>query len=130
MNTNLLANDYVRSVNPMYAPRLATDSLFEMQAGSFNYKGIYDNAVRFVEGHQSLNEELWLLFVEQFRSKTDANGGWRGEYWGKMMRGACWVYKYTQNPKLYDMLKASVLDLISTQDELGRISAFSLSSSR
>ena len=126
MNTNLLANDYVKKVNPMYAPRLSTDALFEAEAGSFNYTGIYDEAIRFVEDHQSLNVELWELFVEQFRSTTDANGGWRGEYWGKMMRGACWVYKYTQNPKLYETLKNAVLDLISTQDELGRIAAYTL----
>ena len=38
----------------------------------------------------------------------DENLGWRGEYWGKMMRGACITYKYTQSSKLYGILENTV----------------------
>ena len=52
-------------------------------------------------------------------------GGWRGEYWGKMMRGACFTYSYTRNPQLYKILPATVKDLMSVQEENGRISSYS-----
>ena len=31
--------------------------------------------------------------------------GWRGEYWGKMMRGASMLVKYTKNEDIYKILK-------------------------
>lgn len=109
----------------VYGVRVRTDAMFQLPAGSFDYTGEYDKANRFVERHQLLNEELWKNFVEMFRIRPDAeNRGWKGEYWGKMMRGACWTYKYTQNPELYKTLKASVLDLLSTADDDGRISSY------
>ena len=42
-----------------------------------------------------------------------------------MMRGACITYKYTQNQKLYEILEKTACDLLSAQDELGRISTYS-----
>lgn len=111
--------------NKTYLPRIATDSLFEAEAGSFNYTGVYDEATRFVEGHQVKNTTLWKLFVKQFRIQPDAEtGGWRGEYWGKMMRGACWVYKYTQDKELYSILEDTVRDLMTTQEPSGRVSSY------
>ena len=113
--------------NKVYLPRLKTDALFEAAPGSFAYTGEYDRAAKFVESHQSKNKALWKIFVEQFKERVDPqNGGWRGEFWGKMMRGACWIYKYTKDAELYEILKASVIDLIDTQDELGRISSYTV----
>lgn len=111
--------------NPMYKTRLSTDTLFELPAGSFSYTGAYDAAVRFVEGHQSKNRVLWETFTEQFRLQADSeDGGWNGEFWGKMMRGACRVYSYTRDKALYEILEASVLDLLSAQEENGRFSTY------
>ena len=109
----------------MYQKRLITDVLFEAEVGSWNYTGEYDRAARFVEEHQVMNPALWTTFVEQFRVQLDAeDGGWRGEYYGKMMRGACWIYKYTKNEKLYRTLDATVRYLLSCQEENGRISSY------
>ena len=52
---------------------------------------------------------LWAKFVDVFRSQPDAvNQGWRGEYWGKMMRGACYTYRAlsakTPDDELYAVL--------------------------
>lgn len=71
---------------------------------------------------------LWAVFVHQFRigDVDDRDEGWRGEYWGKMMRGACFTYAYTQNEKLYRVLTDTVKDLLCTQDEKGRITTYSL----
>ena len=51
--------------------------------------GIVDFTAKFVQNHQLLKTRLWDLFANQFVLRTDgSDGGWRGEYWGKMMRGA------------------------------------------
>ena len=114
-----------RIENKTYLPRLTTDVLFEAEAGSFNYSGTYDEATRFVEGHQVKNTRLWKLFVKQFRIQPDSEtGGWRGEYWGKMMRGACWIYKYTGDAELYSILEDAVRDLMTTQEPSGRFSSY------
>ncbi len=114
-----------KSLNKMYAPRLKTDNMFEMAPGSFSYNGEYDRAARFVEAHQSKNKTLWSAFVQLFRCPTDAlDGGWSGEFWGKMMRGACWIYKYTQDEELYGIIDGAIRDLLTTQNEDGRFSSY------
>ena len=62
------------------------------------YSEAFDQFVRFVEQEQLLRTDLWERFVRQFKMDADQDGGWRGEYWGKMMRGGCLVYAYSQNP--------------------------------
>lgn len=91
------------------------------------YNGFVDETFSFVEKHQLNRPELWARFVQQFREDADFDAGWRGEYWGKMMRGASLVYMYTKNQKLYEILKQTVLDMINSADENGRISSYSVS---
>lgn len=88
------------------------------------YSGFVDDAFRFIEDSQLLSPELWRRFVQQFREDADYEAGWRGEYWGKMMRGASLVYQYTRNPELYDILKETIVDMINSADETGRISSY------
>ena len=91
------------------------------------FKGIIDETIRRTESVQLLDEELWKRFVQQFRSRSDsADARWRGEYWGKMMRGACLTYSYTQNEELYGALTETVRDMLSVQEENGRISSFNI----
>ena len=93
----------------------------------YKFNGIIDQSVKFVENTQILREDLWKRFVYQFKEEdADHEGGWRGEYWGKMMRGACFVYEYSQNPKLYQVLTATVEDMLTAEDELGRISTYAV----
>ena len=81
--------------------------------------------MRFIAEHQSKNTTLWRTFVEQYKNPVDAtDAGWRGEFWGKMMRGATWVYKYTNDEELYAVLEESVLELLSAQDAEGRFSTY------
>ncbi len=120
----------IYSAHPFNYNRLKTDELFTLPEGSVNLKGNLDYAVRFIEDYQLMSPELWAKFVTQFRATQpkadDADDGWRGEYWGKMMRGACFTYAYTQNAKLYEVLTETVKDMMTTQDELGRISSYSV----
>lgn len=116
--------------HPFYRDRLKTDRLFSLGEGTVRIAGELDDATRFIEDYQLLDAPLWAKFVTQFRDTTpkadDENHGWRGEYWGKMMRGACFVYSYTQNPALYRVLTDTVCDMMTTQDALGRISSYSV----
>jgi len=92
-----------------------------------NLGGIVDIMCRFVEENNLMDSKKWKLFVSQFVIRMDGdNEGWRGEYWGKMMRGASMTYLYTKNKKLYDILTETVVDLLETQDEFGRIATYSI----
>lgn len=96
------------------------------------FEGMINDTIHFIEDFQLLDEPHWKRFVEQFRIHSDVEeifwpfNGWRGEFWGKMMRGACFVYAYTRNEKLYDILTKTVEDIISTGEENGRISSYPL----
>lgn len=69
---------------------------------------------------------LWEKFADQFRTMPDgADAGWRGEFWGKMMRGAAMIYATLQRDGLYNAMRASVLDMLTVADGEGRVSSYS-----
>ena len=93
----------------------------------YKFNGILDQSVKFIEEVQLLREDLWRRFANQFKEDdADRDGGWRCEYWGKMMRGACFVYEYSQNSDLYQVLTDTVKDLLTAEDDLGRISSYAV----
>jgi DUF1680 family protein len=109
-----------------YSPRLKTDKLFKLPAGSFVYNEYFDKTAKFVQDEYLCNAEQWKIFVEQYRSNVDdADKGWRCEYWGKMMRGSCFTYEYTQDEKLYNVLVETVEDMLTAQQPSGRFSTYS-----
>lgn len=113
------------SKNTANYPRLFTDKFFVDYKNTAAYNGFIDTAIRYIEDFQLLRTDLWARFVQQFKQEdADYEGGWRGEYWGKMMRGACFTYSYTQNPRLYKVLTDTVLDMMEAQEENGRISSY------
>ena len=90
-----------------------------------SYSGCLDDAIKYIERIQLLDSDLWERFAKQYKmDDADYDNGWRGEYWGKMMRGACLTYSYTRNPELYRILSNSVKELISSQEPDGRISTY------
>ena len=105
-------------------PRLSTDKFFSDYENEFKYEGFMDGTFLFLEENQYLDRELWARFVEQFRHDSDSDTGWRGEYWGKSMRGAAFCYSYSKNEELYDILTETVKDVLTTADENGRISSY------
>lgn len=95
----------------------------------YRLEGSLAEAVRFMERNQICEVGLWQKFVQIFRDCEDAGEGWitwRSEFWGKMMRGASMVLKYTKHKGMYDILENSVRDILSTEDELGRITGYEL----
>lgn len=82
------------------------------------------NALRFFIDCQVGDDVLWARLVNAFRYPIDRSGHYRGEYWGKIMRGACLIYRATEDEKLYATLEKTVIDLLSTQRESGKFSAY------
>ena len=120
-----IAIENMLNSNKMLAPRLRTDKLFVLPAGCLDFRGYLDDTVRLIEEIQLSDRPLWSRFVQVFTERPDGeNRGWRGEYWGKMMRGGCITYQYTQSPRLLESLSAAVRALLPTADEDGRISSY------
>ena len=103
-----------------------TDVFFHGDELKAEIGGVFEAAVRFICDAQLYKTELWQEFVYQFSfNADDRNRGWRCEYWGKMMRGAAFVYSYTRDDRLYFIMEKTVRDLLEMQDEDGRITTYS-----
>lgn len=90
-----------------------------------NTTGLVNYAARFFQEEQLKDRTLWKRFVELYRTKPDsANLGWKGEYWGKMMRGGALVYEFTHDDELYDVLTETVRDMLTVAESDGRVSTY------
>ena len=93
---------------------------------SANYVGAVHDYVIITENHQLLDKKTWDKFIEVFTENSDDHDlGWRCEYWGKMMRGACLTYTYHATEELYSVLDYAVRGLLKVQREDGRFSTYS-----
>jgi len=77
---------------------------------------------------QLYDTRAWQKFVNLFKHPgvDDHDRGWRGEYWGKMMRGACFTYEVTRDEQLYGVIEDTCRDMLTAQDSLGRFSTYSV----
>lgn len=116
----------LKRITSQYGDCEKTDKVFKTEA-ELKYSGIIEKSIRFIEKVQLLDRNLWKVTSEQFIVRPDdADEGWRGEYWGKIMRGACEVYEYTKSEELYNVLEETVKDMIAAADEKGRITGYSV----
>ena len=98
---------------------------FPLEPGSARYDGRPDEAIRWISAVQLKNRNAWRHFIEAYRTGIDsADHGWRGEYWGKMMRGACLAQAYLQDQALAAVLRDAVVGLLDSQDAQGRMSSY------
>ena len=105
---------------------MTKDILYTDKSTVCHFDGIIKNSLDFAEKNQLLDAKKWAKFVYQFKfASDDHDTGWRGEYWGKMMRGAAFVYSCTRNPELFATMTETVEDMLTASDELGRISSYS-----
>lgn len=89
------------------------------------FQGVAHKTALFFQEKQLSDTALWAKFVDLYRSQPDGeNMGWRGEYWGKMMRGGALVCAYTQDAKLYKILTDSVRDMLTVAESDGRVSTY------
>jgi len=95
--------------------------------GDALYSGAAHGYVLFTESHQLKNRALWDQFVQVYTEDADdENHGWRCEYFGKMMRGACLTYMYHPTDELYEVLEHTVKGLLRAQRADGRFSTYSV----
>ena len=86
---------------------------------------IHDTAM-FLQKEQLSDTRQWKRFVDQFRDGIDGqNRGWRGEYWGKMMRGGVLIWEYTRDETLLAVLTGTVRDMLTVAEADGRVSSYS-----
>lgn len=91
------------------------------------WTGLIDERMRNMQETYAKDAFLWKLLVKPFRgTPDDARLSWKGEFWGKFMRGCALICAYTQDDELYAVLEKTVRDLLTTQDELGRIATYSV----
>ena len=93
--------------------------------GVNRFEGAVEWAVDFTMKNQLLDRDMWKLFVEVFTTDIDDDGGWRCEFFGKMMRGACQIYRYRPDEELYSIIEESVRAILRTQRPDGRFSTYS-----
>ena len=90
-------------------------------------KGLMSKAIRFVIENQMKDRVTWGKNTEVFTTREDSDEArWRGEFFGKQMRGAALVYTLTKDEELYDILTETVLSLLDRQDEYGRFSTYTV----
>lgn len=105
---------------------LKKPGLFSFLApGAVKIGNAVGHAVDRVEREQILPND-WKTHVDPFRGPSTDNVAWTGEFWGKMVRGACLIYDYTQNREIYHSVEETVRDFLTTQDEEGRFSTYDL----
>ena len=91
------------------------------------FGAITDDTVDFVIKKHYCDKSLWRKFVNEFRLRRDGETkAWRGEYWGKSMRGAVLVYQYRPCDELYDVLTETVCDLLTVVGDDGRVSTYTV----
>ena len=97
----------------------------ESPVSAIQLHGTADETVRFLTEKSLCDVALWKKFVQVFRDQEDGyNLGWRGEYWGKMMRGAAMIYQYSKDRTLYRVLTDTVRDLLTVAEPDGRVSSY------
>ena len=119
---NLTENPFFRHA---FLQRQLANSLEPDKNQIISVRGICREPLDFIIREQLCDRALWAKFVEQYRIKSDtAKQEWRGEYWGKMMRGAAFVYSVTRDNELYAILEETVRDLLAAQDADGTFSTY------
>lgn len=97
------------------------------KVGQIAARGYVGEMIKFPIENQFLSDDLWQLVVNQFRLAPDSDtNGWRGEFWGKLMRGASLTYRATASAKLYAEITKSVKDMLTTAQKNGRFSTYSI----
>ena len=105
----------------------SVDSIFLIREMRSKFESAFEDAVRYITDKDLKKPELWKKFVHIFRANEDVDDlGWRCEYWGNMMSGAAWIFEYSHDAELYELLETTVEELLDTEDEFGRISSYTI----
>ena len=110
----------------------ADDVMYEDIGAGYSFDDLTARLSDHITEKQLKDTKVWALTVKQFAQTSDGFGiddsdrGWRCEYWGKLMRGACFVYRVSRDEELYSVLRQTVEDMLEARDPLGRFSTYSV----
>jgi len=96
------------------------DEFMPLEAGAVHIDGFLDDYICNSITHWNKGVVPYASFVDFFRHGRPKFA--LGEMWGKAVRSGCMFYRYTQDPELKEILKATVADLLTAQRENGSIS--------
>ena len=103
------------------------DKIFQLHSAKAQYAKQWDDIFSFISEKQIKDDLIWQLLIRQYANKTDdIDEGWRGEYWGKLMRGGALIYSYSKDKELYSVLTRAVEGMLAMQEQNGRFSSYSL----
>ncbi|MBQ7177070.1 MAG: glycoside hydrolase family 127 protein [Victivallales bacterium] len=77
---------------------------------------------RVIEGR--LKKIDYDLLVKSFKLRDEADGYWRCEFWGKVMRSLIYSWRMTQDEELLGLIRKTKDDILSTQTADGRITSY------
>lgn len=99
-----------------------------LESNSWAFEGMIDEAIKFVETYQLKRDFWWRALERIFVIHQDDDGGYRAEFWGKLLRGGVLTYNYTQDEELYIQLETTVRNILEIQkNEVdGRLSGFTV----
>lgn len=96
------------------------DSLTPLPAHSIQLEGYLEDYIENSINHWNKGVVPYGAMVEKFKSGRAFFA--QGEMWGKAVRSGCMFYRYTQDPELKKILKATVADLLTARRDNGSIS--------
>ncbi len=101
------------------------DRFTPLPANSIHFVGYLEQDIRHSMENWNKGAVPYDSLVEVFRSGRSFFA--QGEMWGKAVRSGSMFYRYTQDPELKQILKETVMDLLTTTRENGSISCTEIS---
>ncbi|GAA3603456.1 hypothetical protein GCM10022396_21000 [Flavivirga amylovorans] len=96
------------------------DSFSALPANSVHFEHVFEEAIQRSIDKWIKESVPYPALVNKFRDGRDFFA--QGEMWGKAVRSGCMFYRYTQDPKLKDILDKTVKDMMSASRSNGSIS--------
>ena len=93
-----------------------------LPAGGCRLRGTLGQALSAAIENRLLKIDYHKL-TEPFRCRTDNDETWRGEFWGKIVRSLIAAWYGTGDPRLLELIRETVAELISGRTPDGCISA-------
>ncbi len=94
-----------------------------LPAGAVRLQGPLGHCLDRVIANRLMKVDYGRL-VDVFRQRSENDGAWRCEFWGKIVRSAVFAWRATGDKALRQLLEATVNDMLSTQTPDGRISSY------
>ena len=95
-----------------------------IESGKLTLGGYPGSLIKMIIEQEYLDKDKYHLFASQFKLHSDLKGSWRGEFWGKFIRGAIECYKACKNERLYKIIEDSVFEIIGYMEEDGTLSSY------